>query len=87
MLKITLFILILVLNFGCTEKIYNIDDLRKIGFKDSGEISIADKSRFVGTYDYIVSEGNAMELTKWYPCRIQVMATKFDNLDSAHIYS
>ena len=87
LLKITLFILILVLNFGCTEKIYNIDDLRKIGFKDSGEISIADKSRFVGTYDYIVSEGNAMELTKRYPFRIQVMATKFDNLDSANEYS
>ena len=47
------------------EKIYNIDDLRKIGFKDgfNGEIPITDTSRFSGTYDYIISEGmNAMEL-------------------------
>ena len=28
-----------------------------------------------------------MELTKRYPFRIQVMATKFDNLDSASEYS
>ncbi len=61
--------------------------MREIGFKDSGEIPIADSSRFVGTYEYFISEGNAMELTKRYPFRIELMATKFENSKSAMEYN
>ena len=61
--------------------------MRAIGFKDGGEIPIADKSRFSGTYDYIISEGNAMELTKRYPFRMEIMATKFENSNSANEYN
>ena len=32
------------------EDIYIIDDLREIGFVDSGEIPITDASKFVGSY-------------------------------------
>ena len=65
MLKKNLIALLLIMNSGCSEKIYSIDDLREIGFKDGGGgVPITDTSRFAGTYDYIISEGNAMELTK-----------------------
>ena len=87
MIKISFFALIAILTTGCTEDIYSIDDLREIGFKDSGEIPIADSSRFVGTYEYFISEGNAMELTKRYPFRIELMATKFENSNSAMEYN
>ena len=87
MLKKYLIALLLVMIPGCSEKIYSIDDLREIGFKDGEEIPITDTSRFAGTYDYIISEGNAMELTKRYLFRIEVMATKFENSNSASEYS
>ena len=48
-------LLLIAITLGCSEKIYNIDDLRKIGFKDGGEIPITDTFRFSGTYDYIIS--------------------------------
>ena len=87
MLKKYLIALLLIMISGCSEKIYSIDDLREIGFKDGGGVPITDTSRFAGTYDYIISEGNAMELTKRYPFRIEVMATKFENSNSASEYS
>ena len=87
MFKFFYFSLLLAITLGCSEKIYTIDDLRAIGFKDGGEIPIADTSRFSGTYDYIISEGNAMELTKRYPFRMEIMATKFENSNSANEYN
>ena len=87
MFKFFYFSLLLAITLGCSEKIYSIDDLRAIGFKDGGEIPIADTSRFSGTYDYIISEGNAMELTKRYPFRMEIMATKFENSNSANEYN
>ena len=86
MIKFYLIIFILISAYACTEDIYIIDDLREIGFVDSGEIPITDTSRFVGSYEYVISEGNAMELTKKYPFRLEVMATKFDNSTSANEY-
>tara|TARA_B100000073_G_scaffold209871_1_gene174168 strand:+ start:549 stop:956 length:408 start_codon:yes stop_codon:yes gene_type:complete len=88
MFKFFLITLLLVaITLGCSEKIYSIDDLREIGFEDGGEIPITDKSRFSGTYDYIISEGNVMELNKRYPFRMEIMATKFENSNSASEYN
>ena len=84
--KFFLITLLLIIILGCSEKVYTLDDLREIGFKDGVEIPISDTSRFVGTYDYIISEGNVMELAKRYPIRIKIMATKFENSNSAKEY-
>ena len=81
-LTLSLFVLII----GCTENVYTIDDLRNIGFVDSGNLGITETLRFVGTYEYIISEGNAMEITKRYPVRLQVIATKFEDSNSAKEY-
>ncbi len=71
---------------GCNEKIYTLDNLRNIGFEDSGNLSIAEKTRFVGTYEYVLSGGNAMEITRRYPVRLEVIATIFEDTDAANEY-
>jgi len=86
MKKLTLIISLLILIIGCTEKVYSIDDLRDIGFEDIGGQGITDTDRFVGTYEYVISEGNAMELTRRYPVRLQVIATKFEDTKTANEY-
>ena len=55
-------------------------------FKDGGELPISDTSRFAGTYNYTISEGNVMELTKRYPVRMKIIATMFENSNSAREY-
>jgi len=86
MKKLTLIISLLILIIGCTEKVYSIDDLRDIGFEDIGGQGITDTDRFVGTYEYVISEGNAMELTRRYPVRLEVIATKFKDIKTANEY-
>tara|TARA_Y100001936_G_C16022417_1_gene640314 strand:- start:244 stop:648 length:405 start_codon:yes stop_codon:yes gene_type:complete len=86
MKKLTLIISSFILIIGCTEKVYSIDDLRDIGFEDIGGQGITDTDRFVGTYEYVISEGNAMELTRRYPVRLQVIATKFEDTKTANEY-
>ena len=71
--------------FGCTEKIYTFDDLRDIGFEGGGS-SIVDSRSFVGTYEYVISEGNAMELTRRYPVLLNVIANRFEDTKSANEY-
>tara|TARA_B100000686_G_scaffold86976_1_gene93794 strand:+ start:22 stop:426 length:405 start_codon:yes stop_codon:yes gene_type:complete len=86
MKKLTLIISSFILIIGCTEKVYSIDDLRDIGFEDIGGQGITDTDRFVGTYEYVISEGNAMELTRRYPVRLEVIATKFEDTKTANEY-
>ena len=86
MKKLTLIISSFILIIGCTEKVYSIDDLRDIGFEDIGGQGITDTDRFVGTYEYVISEGNAMELTRRYPVRLEVIATKFKDIKTANEY-
>tara|TARA_S200000501_G_scaffold342736_1_gene353106 strand:+ start:301 stop:705 length:405 start_codon:yes stop_codon:yes gene_type:complete len=86
MKRLILLMSLVILFIGCNEKIYSIDNLRQIGFKDSGDLSVAETTRFVGVYEYVISEGNAMELIKRYPIRLEVVATKFQNTASANEY-
>ncbi len=86
MKNLILILSLLVVVIGCNENVYTIDDLRNIGFDDSGNLDISETVRFVGTYEYIISEGNSMELTKRYPVRLQVIATKFEDINSAREY-
>jgi len=86
MKRLILLMLLIFLFVGCNEKIYTIDNLRQIGFKDSGDLSTADTTRFVGFYEYAISEGNAMELIRRYPVRLEVVATKFQDTSSANEY-
>ena len=79
MKNLILTFLLFFLIAGCSENVL-IDDLRGIGFIDNGNLSITEKLRFVGTYEYIISEGNAMELNKRYPVRLEVIATMFEDL-------
>lgn len=86
MKNLILILSLLAVVIGCTENVYTIDDLRNIGFDDSGNLDISETARFVGTYEYIISEGNSMELTKRYPVRLQVIATMFEDVNSAKEY-
>ena len=74
MKKILLTITLLILVIGCTEKVYTFDDLRNIGFEGGDGSSVIESNRFVGTYEYVISEGNAMELTRRYPVLLNVIA-------------
>ena len=40
----------------------------------------------MGFYEYAISEGNAMELIRRYPVRLEVVATKFQDTSSANEY-
>ncbi len=86
MKKILLTITLLILVIGCTEKVYTFDDLRDIGFEGGGGSSIVDSNYFVGTYEYVISEGNAMELTRRYPVLLNVIANRFEDTKSANEY-
>ena len=85
-LKYILIMILVILVIGCNEKVYTIDDLRDIGFEDIGDQGIVETDRFVGTYEYVISEGNAMELARRYPVRLEVIATKFEDTKTANEY-
>tara|TARA_Y100000996_G_C22516361_1_gene640535 strand:- start:895 stop:1299 length:405 start_codon:yes stop_codon:yes gene_type:complete len=86
MKRLILLLPLVILFIGCNEKIYTIDNLRQIGFKDSGDLSIAETTKFVGVYEYHISEGNAMEIIRRYPVSLEVVATKFQDTTSANEY-
>ena len=86
MKRLILLLPLVILFIGCNEKIYTIDNLRQIGFKDSGDLSAAETTRFVGVYEYHISEGSAMEVIRRYPVSLEVVATKFQDTSSANEY-
>ncbi len=86
MKRLILLLSLIFLFIGCNEKTYTIDNLRQIGFKDSGDLSAADTTRFAGFYKYVISDGNAMEVIRRYPVRLEVVATKFQDTSYANEY-
>ena len=86
MKRLILLLPLVILFIGCNEKIYTIDNLRQIGFKDSGDLSSAETTRFVGVYEYHISERSTMEVIRRYPVSLEVVATKFQDTSSANEY-
>ncbi len=76
MKKLLLIISLLILIIACSEKIYTYDDLIGIGFTKTSESS-TEISNLIweGNFQYSISEGNAMELTRRYPVLLDVVVS------------
>tara|TARA_B100001996_G_C18381990_1_gene485728 strand:- start:103 stop:513 length:411 start_codon:yes stop_codon:yes gene_type:complete len=62
-----------ILVIGCGEKIYTYNDLIDIGFTKTSEASTETPNLiWEGNFQYSISEGNAMELTRRYPVLLDV---------------
>ena len=65
-----------VIVIGCSEKIYTYDDLIDIGFTKTSEASTEIPNLiWEGNFQYSISEGNAMELTRRYPVLLDVVVS------------